>query len=146
MSDSYGRHREQPGRADVFFYGLFMDPDLLRAEGYAPENVELASAPGFALRIGARATLMVDPASRAYGTVMSLTPAELERLYSAPDLQAYQPETVLVHPAGGGVIAALCYRLPEPPILGDRNPDYAAKLHRVAQKMGLPLEYVASLK
>jgi hypothetical protein len=40
----------------------------------------------------------------------------------------------------------LCYRLPEPPILGDRNPDYAAKLHRVAQKMGLPLEYVASLK
>jgi hypothetical protein len=26
--------------ADAFFYGLFMDQDLLRAKGLAPENAE----------------------------------------------------------------------------------------------------------
>jgi hypothetical protein len=39
-------------RIDVFFYGLFMDADLLRSKGVHPENVRQACAPGFALRIG----------------------------------------------------------------------------------------------
>ncbi|MFN2633018.1 MAG: hypothetical protein ABR610_06340 [Thermoanaerobaculia bacterium] len=39
---------------DVFFYGLFMDVDLLREKGAAPVNPRPASVEGFALRIGAR--------------------------------------------------------------------------------------------
>lgn len=132
-------------RAEVFFYGLFMDPDLLRAEGFAPEAAELASVPGFALRIGKRAALVPDRTARAHGAVMSLTLAELERLYSEPSLQAYQPYAVLAHLASGGVIAALCYNLPDPPAPSDRNPEYAAQLRAVAQKLGLPVEYIASL-
>jgi len=31
-------------RADVFFYGLFMDQELLRSKGLEPESVE---QPGF---------------------------------------------------------------------------------------------------
>ncbi len=38
-------------RIEVFFYGLFMDADLLRAKGARPENIRVASVPGFALRI-----------------------------------------------------------------------------------------------
>jgi hypothetical protein len=133
-------------RADVFFYGLFMDPELLRAEGFAPRDAELASVPGFALRIGKRAALVRDKTARAHGAVMSLTLDELQRLYSVPSLQAYQPEAVLAHLASGGVVAALCYNLPDPPAPGDRNPEYASKLYAVAQKLGLPAEYVASLK
>ena len=41
---------------DVFFYGLFMDTELLRAKGVDPVNVRSACIPGFALRIGQRAT------------------------------------------------------------------------------------------
>jgi hypothetical protein len=44
-------------RIHVFFYGLFMDVDLLRSKGAQPENPRLASVSGFALRIGQRATL-----------------------------------------------------------------------------------------
>jgi hypothetical protein len=133
-------------RADVFFYGLFMDPDLLRAEGFAPEDVELASVPGFALRVGQRAALVPDRTARAHGAVMSLTLSELERLYAGPGLQAYQPQAVLAHLASGGVVAALCYNLPEPQAPSERNAEYAAKLYAVAQKLGLPAEYIASLR
>jgi protein-S-isoprenylcysteine O-methyltransferase Ste14 len=133
-------------RADVFFYGLFMDPDLLRSKGLVPESVELASVPGFALRIGQRAALVPDRTGRAHGIVMSLTLAELERLYSEPSVQAYQPQAVLAHLASGGIVAALCYNLPAPPAPNDRNPEYASKLRAVAQKVGLPAEYVASLR
>jgi hypothetical protein len=133
-------------RADVFFYGLFMDQDLLRSKGLVPENAEPASVPGFTLRIGQRAALVPARTGRAHGIVMSLTLAELERLYSDPGVQTYQPQAVLAHLASGGIIAALCYNLPEPPAPNDRNPEYAAKLRVVAQKVGLPKEYIASMR
>jgi len=44
-----------------------MDADLLRAKGADPINIRPASVPGFALRIGERATLLRNPDARAYG-------------------------------------------------------------------------------
>jgi hypothetical protein len=132
-------------RADVFFYGLFMDQDLLRSKGLTPEAAELASVTGYALRIGQRAALVPQSSGRVHGMVMSLTLSELERLYSEPGLQAYTPEPVMARLASGGTIAALCYNLVEPPSRAERNLDYATKLQAVARKVGLPAEYVASL-
>ena len=136
----------QSRRADVFFYGLFMDQDLLRAKGLAPESPELAYVLGFALRIGERAALVTQASSRVYGVVMSLTLSELERLYSEPSVQAYQPQAVLAHLAHGGVIAALCYNLAEPLLPTERNPEYATKLRAIGHKVGLPTEYISSLQ
>jgi hypothetical protein len=133
-------------RADVFFYGLFMDQELLRARGLRPENAELASVDGLALRIGQRAALTRTPGARVSGLIMSLTLPELEKLYSEPSVQAYQPEPVLARLASGGVVAALCYNLPEPPAATERNPEYAAKLRAVAGKVGLPADYVTSIQ
>jgi hypothetical protein len=64
------------------FYGLFMDADLLRAKGAHPVNIRPACVPGFALRIGQRATLLRIPDACAYGIVMELTHVEIEQLYS----------------------------------------------------------------
>jgi hypothetical protein len=132
-------------RAEVFFYGLFMDQDLLRSKGFFPEGAELAWISGFTLRIGQRAALVPDRVGRTHGVVMSLTLSQLERLYAEPGLQAYQPQALLVYLASGGVIAALCYNLPATPAPIEHNPEYASKLRAVAQKVGLPVEYVASL-
>ncbi|MGH9804203.1 MAG: gamma-glutamylcyclotransferase family protein [Candidatus Acidiferrales bacterium] len=132
-------------RADVFFYGLFMDEELLRAKGLEPEGGELAAVDGFALRIGRRAALVPAPGGRVHGVVFSLTLIALDRLYSEPSVQDYRPQAVLAQLAGGGVIAALCYNLSAPPLLGERNPEYAAKLRALAQRIGLPAEYIASL-
>ena len=133
-------------RADVFFYGLFMDGELLRAKGLQPSSGELASVDGFALRIGKRAALVPTPGSRVHGIVFSLTLAELDRLYSDPSVQAYRSQAVLANLASGNVIAALCYNLPEPPPPGERNPEYATRLRALAQTIGLPPEYIESLR
>jgi hypothetical protein len=131
--------------ADVFFYGLFMDQDSLRDKGIVPTAVELASVEGFVLRIGRRATLVASSGSRVHGVVMSLTLADLERLYSEPGVAAYRPQAVLAQLATGGVIAALCYNLREPPAPGEHNAEYAAKLRAIGHKIGLPADYVESL-
>ncbi|HEU4680677.1 MAG TPA: gamma-glutamylcyclotransferase family protein [Gemmatimonadales bacterium] len=133
-------------RTDVFFYGLFMDQDLLRAKGLAPQNAELAAVPGFELRIGQRAALVPRVSSRVHGVIVSLTLAVLERLYSEPSVQAYEPQAVLVHLASGGVVAAVCYNLSEPPSPSEHNPEYAIRLRAIGKKVGLPIEYLDSLQ
>ena len=64
-------------RIEVFSYGLFMDADLLRAKGVHPVGIRPAWLPGFALRIGQRATLIRNPDSRAHGLLMELTHDEM---------------------------------------------------------------------
>lgn len=45
-------------RVNVFFYGLFMDQQLLEAKGVYPTDIRAAVLEGYALRIGARAALV----------------------------------------------------------------------------------------
>ena len=134
-----------PRRVSVFFYGLFMDAELLRARGAEPDGVGIASAPGFALRVGRRATLVPAAGDRAYGVVMELTHDELDRLYADPSVSAYRPEAVLAELADGGLVPALCYNLVEPPAPDEANAEYAAKLRDLASRLGLPADYVARI-
>lgn len=132
-------------RIDAFFYGLFMDLDVLREGGIAPVNPRRAYVDDFALRIGRRATLLPIAGARAYGMLFALTHSELERLYAAPGLEQYRPEAVLARPLEGAPAPALCYNLSEEPRPDERNPEYAARLQRVLNGLGFPQEYVASV-
>lgn len=131
---------------DIFFYGLFMDKELLISKGVRPTNIRLASVRDFELRIGQRAALVHEQSGRVYGVVMSLSHDELEKLYSEPSVRAYRPEAVLAEVSNGEVIAALCYNLVEPPSNDEHNDEYASKLRSVGQRVGLPAEYVASIR
>lgn len=133
-------------RIDVFFYGLFMDEELLRTKGVMAIDFRLASVPGFELRIGDRATLVPVLSGRVFGLVASLTHADLERLYSDSNLQAYRPEAVLAHLANGETMPALCFNLVEPPSMAERNLEYASKLRALAEQLGFPAEYIASIE
>jgi hypothetical protein len=137
-----GASPRSPRRADVFFYGLFMDEELLRDKGVSPTDAELASVRDLELRIGERAALAPAPSRRVHGVVMSLTVDDIERLYAEPSVRAYEPNALLVELDRGGVVAALCYNLPVPPPATARNPEYAAKLRAIAEKVGLPAGYV----
>ena len=132
-------------RIDAFFYGLFMDTDTLKQNGVEAVNTRRAFVADFALRIGRRATLIPSIGHRAYGVIMSLTHGDLARLYNAPGLEHYRPESVLAQTLDGSVSAALCYNLLESPAADERNPEYAARLQRVLQKWDFPPEYVASV-
>jgi len=133
-------------RIAVFFYGLFMDADLLRAKGAHPVNPRSACVPGFALRIGQRATLLQKTDARAYGIVMELTHVEIEQLYSEASVRAYRAEAVLAELTDGLQVPALCFNLLVPPGPEEANSEYAAKLRDLARRLGLPSNYVESIQ
>jgi len=132
-------------RIDGFFYGLFMDREILRGAGVEPINPRHAYVEEFALRIGRRATLVPSPGARAYGMLFALDHSELDRLYAAPGLEQYRPEAILARPLEGAPTPALCYNLRGAPGAQERNPEYAARLQRVLTALDFPEEYVASV-
>jgi len=129
----------------VFFYGLFMDPDLLRSQGMHPQNPRLASLPGQQLVLGQRASLLPQAGAEAWGMLIDLPATELNQLYREPSVQDYEPQWAVVNLASGGQTDALVYVLPEHLITGS-NPEYAAKLVQVAERLGLPDDYVQAIK
>jgi hypothetical protein len=132
-------------RIIVFFYGLFMDMDVLADNGVTPVDPRPGYVEDFALRIGQRATLIPAQGARAYGMLVGMTRAELERLYSGPGLESYRPEAVLVRTLSGESAAALCYNLLQAPSPAERNPEYAQRLQRVLRKLDFPPDYIESI-
>ena len=78
----------------VFFYGLFMDESLLASKGIEPSHTAIGYVDGYRLRIGARATLVPQKASRAYGVLMTIRREEATDLYSDETVADYVPEPV----------------------------------------------------
>lgn len=131
----------------VFFYGLFMDPDLLRSEGYNPGPLQIAKLNNYHLKLGTRATLVPDPAGEAWGTIMSLPPEELDALYSAPSVADYQPTAVKCITENDLEAKADVYILnPDDPLEPPADATYARKLLTIAEKVGLPLKYLQELE
>jgi len=137
---------ERARTIDVFFYGLFMDDALLREKGVNPLNRRIASVENFCLVIGARATLVPCTGGVVHGVLYSLTHSDVNELYSEDSVSVYRPEAVSARLSGGSIIPALCFNLPEPPAIAERNPQYVSKLRELAGRIGLPPGYVASIE
>jgi hypothetical protein len=131
---------------EVFFYGLFMDDNLLRSRGIVTLNPRPASVEGFGLRIGKRATLVPARHERSYGMVMGVTHEQLKELYSGPGLEHYRPEAVTCTTLAGEHVSALCYNLPGSPAPDEVNEEYAGKLRAVLTRLGFPAEYVEHVR
>ena len=129
-------------RISIFFYGLFMDEELLLAKGVQPTSPRQACVRGFALRIGQRATLVPIFDARAYGVLMELSHDEIEHLYAEPSVNMYRPEAVVAELADGVQVPALCFNLQTVPRPGESNDAYAQKLRDLARRLGLPPDYV----
>jgi hypothetical protein len=131
---------------DVFFYGLFMDADALRAKGMHPSNIRAARVRDFALRIGKRAALVPSVGAEVHGFVMGLPHSEIEALYSDSSVRAYRPEAVLAEGADGQNCAALCFNLETPPDPRERNAGYAERLRELGRRLNLPAHYIESIQ
>jgi hypothetical protein len=134
-----------PRSIDIFFYGLFMDEALLRAKGLDPQNPRLAAVDNFNLVIGERATLIPRLGETVHGFLFSLTHKEIDSLYADSSVRVYRPEAVLAKVKNDSAVPALCFNLPTVPLDGKRNPQYAAKLKELAERVGLPAEYAAKI-
>lgn len=129
----------------VFFYGLFMDKSLLSAKGISPSRATVGYVDGYSLRIGRRATLVPDEGDRAYGVLMTIRAQDVKALYSEESVADYVSETVSVVLSDGTVEAAVCYNLPESKLEGT-NSQYASSLLILADKLGLPGDYVQQIR
>lgn len=135
-----------PRLVAVFFYGLFMDAQLLEGRGVRPSGLSHAHLDGYRLVLGNRATLVPTAGFTAHGVLMHVEREDLERLYADPSVSSYRPETVRVVLEDGKTMDALCYNLPQPGSSDAPNRDYARKLHALGTRLGLPAPYLAAIK
>lgn len=120
----------------VYFYGLYLDPEVLRGKGVEPRSARPGLVTGRVLRIGRQATLLRSVGGQACGVVYSMTHDELERLYAG--LADYRVEPVLVWTLDGDVVPALCCTLLQPPGDWEGNAAYTRDLREAMVRAGLP--------
>jgi hypothetical protein len=129
----------------VFFYGLFMDEELLEKQGIQVLSSAVGYVEGFTIAIGERATLLPEVGSQAYGVLMQLNPGSATALYEGQGLTDYVAETVTVQLPGNCTANAVCYNLPAKKPSG-KNRAYAAALLALAARLELPDSYLEHLK
>ena len=132
----------------TFFYGSFINLDVLKKVDYVPDRYEVAKLSGFDIRIGPLANLVRSEQHCVYGIVATATHEELRRLYDyARDGLGgtYLPEPVLVETRDGKLRPALCYVAPT---MEPRTPtnDYIDRIVGPARQYGFPDWYVARLE
>ena len=99
----------------TFFYGSYMNFNVLKEVDIVPEEFEVAKLNGFDIRIQPLANLVPSNQHCVYRIMATVTHEELERLYvHAQDVLGgtYFPEAVLVETMVGKWIPALCYIAP----------------------------------
>lgn len=128
----------------VFFYGLFMDVDVLAKQGVVPESVSMGWIDDFVIRISQRATLVREAGGRAYGVLMDVNSSDIERLYAEESVADYVAETVCVNTEGSGQVEAACYNLPHEKIVGE-NREYAKLLLKLVRRLSFPKAYTEQI-
>jgi hypothetical protein len=147
-----GRLREEVSMVKpqvwTFFYGSYINLDVLRQLDLVPERWEVAMLSGFDIRIQPRANLVRSDRHRVYGILATATHEELERLYDHARQvlgEVYLPEAVLAETREGTVRPALCYLSPA---MEPRPADnaYLDRIVTPGRKYGFPDWYLERLE
>ncbi|WP_272152105.1 gamma-glutamylcyclotransferase [Tenacibaculum aiptasiae] len=126
---------------EIFFYGLFMDKDILIKNGINPSNPRKGYLNNYTLKIGNRASLIPHKNEKAYGIVMEVAKEEIIKLYNEESVADYIPVKVKVTTESNEHLAATCYNLPIELLTGT-NKLYSKSLYELAKKLSFPKEYL----
>jgi len=136
-------------RVWIFFYGSYMNLEVLKEGGLIPGKWEVARAPGFDLRIAPRANLIRSEQQTVWGINATATHVELTRLYvdHAKGIlgETYLPEAILTYTRDGTVRPAMTYLCPHM----DPRPPEAAYVERIAapaRQFGFPDWYLGRIE
>jgi hypothetical protein len=132
----------------AFFYGSYINRDVLKEVSYVPQRWEVARLPGFDIAVRPRANLVHSPQHCVYGLLATATHAELARLYAhAKDVlgETYLPEAVLAETLDGTWRPALCYLCPAMEPRPAAN-DYVDRIAGPARQYGFPDWYVRRIE
>jgi hypothetical protein len=129
----------------VFFYGSFINREVLKQSGYILEHYEVARLSGFDISIRPLANLVRSSQHCVFGILALATHEQLRRLCSQDWVGTYLPEAVLVETLDGTRRPALCFIAPSPeerPASGD----YIDRIVGPAREYGFPDWYIARLE
>jgi len=130
---------------EVFFYGLFMDANILSEKGIKPSNPRTGYLNDYALKIGNRASLIPCKNEKSYGIVMTVDEDAIHYLYAEASVADYIPEEVTIITNSNESITATCYNLPSELLTGT-NELYALSLYKLAKQKGFPDDYLEKIK
>jgi hypothetical protein len=129
----------------VFFYGLFMDTELLKRKGIHSQSEGISFLDNYTIKIGERATLTRCDGEKAFGVVMELEQKDVRKLYSDPGVSDYMPEEVSIITGAGETVNAICYILKEGSThVADKV--YATELFHLVKKLGFADEYLKKIE
>ena len=132
-------------RIPTFFYGSFINPDVLERGGFVPSGYEVCTLDGYDIRIDNLATLVSAPNATVYGILAFPTHQELASLYGQGWLGgSYAPEPVAVRSESGAFILALCFIAVATP--GRPADDYLDWIVGPARRLGFPDWYVERIE
>lgn len=136
-------------RVDVFFYGSYMNFDVLMNMGIGKRGYHVCQLSGYELTIGSSANVVKNGLERVFGIVTLLTHDELDTLYSR-EAQAklgaqYMPEPVLVMTADRQIIPALCY-ISYDQITGIASAAYIDNILNAARIYEFPQSYIQQIE
>ena len=133
----------------VFFYGSYMNFDVLKEVDLEPEEWEVARAPGFDIHIGPRANLIRSDEHIVWGINATATHAELSRLYGdhAKGVlgETYLPEAILTYSPDGRFRAAMTYICPGM-APGPVESAYVERIAGPARKHRFPEPYIRRIE
>ena len=131
----------------TFFYGSFMNPEVLGKAQVRPTEAQMARLDGWDIRIAPHATLVPVNGRSVFGVLGQLTHPDLEKLYTKDwfGFGTYLPEAVLVADSAGRFLPALTYVAWD--MEGGRpSEEYLHKIVIVAQQFKFPDWYINRIK
>jgi hypothetical protein len=138
----------QDPKVTVFFYGSYMNLDVLKGVDLVPDHVEVAHLPGLDIRIQPLANLVRSDQHSVYGILVATTHTELDRLYAhARDVLGglYLPHRVVAHTLDGKLVPVLCYIATTMESRHASN-EYIDRILKPARDYGFPAWYVHRLE
>jgi hypothetical protein len=132
----------------TFFYGSYINLNVLSEVDLVPEHHEIARLHGFDIQIRPLANLTRSDQHCAYGILTTTTHNELKRLYTHAEHilgGVYLPEAVLTMTMDHKMRPALCYIAPSmDPKPADNN--YIDRIIEPAKAYGFPAWYIEKLE
>lgn len=133
----------------VFFYGSYINLDVLKEIDISPECFDIAKLSGFDIVIHPHANLIPSFEHSVFGILTTASHSELERLYKDHALdvlgELYLPEAVIVQTLDGTLQSALCYIAPKMKAALAEN-DYIDRIVGPARHYDFPKSYIKHLE
>jgi hypothetical protein len=130
---------------NIFFYGSFMDLELLRTLGVVPKTFGKAELKNWSIAFSSMATLVQSEGDSVYGTIAELSRDEVRMLYTRDDLKHYSPVDIAVATERNKRVPAQCY-ISKPGAGQKPSVEYLRRVIQAAESLGFPPAYLAKLR